>query len=253
MKVKNWEKFQHYKNRKPPWIRLYRDLLDDPEFFELSGAAVKHLLMFWLIASEDPGMAGELPAISVLAFRLRISITEVEKSISELSHWLECDASTELSTCPQDAPESCSDQIRDRGETEGEARTRDQYEEDKDKEAIVPPHPLVALCLELWPQWPQDQIEQSVLAWGSAGLNITPDILRAAKAYQNPREPYSKNHGLIVHQAQFAARSAEREKAHTTGRPQPEEFVDDDDGERMTNEEREAMFDERKKRTGGEG
>lgn len=25
--VKNWERFQHYKDRDPPWIKLYRDLL----------------------------------------------------------------------------------------------------------------------------------------------------------------------------------------------------------------------------------
>ncbi len=25
--VKNWERFQHYKDRDPPWVKLYRDLL----------------------------------------------------------------------------------------------------------------------------------------------------------------------------------------------------------------------------------
>src|SRR5690606_19747530 len=30
--VKNFERFQHYKDRNPPWIKLYNDLLDDYEF-----------------------------------------------------------------------------------------------------------------------------------------------------------------------------------------------------------------------------
>ena len=25
--IKNWERFQHYTNRDPPWIKLYRDVL----------------------------------------------------------------------------------------------------------------------------------------------------------------------------------------------------------------------------------
>jgi hypothetical protein len=59
MKIKNWKKLQHYKDRKPPWIKLYRDLLDDPEWHELSGDDAKHLIMLWLIASEDEN--GVLP------------------------------------------------------------------------------------------------------------------------------------------------------------------------------------------------
>jgi DNA-binding NarL/FixJ family response regulator len=30
--VKNFERFQHYKDRSPPWIKLYNELLDDYEF-----------------------------------------------------------------------------------------------------------------------------------------------------------------------------------------------------------------------------
>jgi len=244
MKIKNWEKFQHYKNRKPPWIRLYNDLLVDPEFFALSGDAFKHLVMLWLIASEDPDMEGKLPAASVLAFRARITEQEMVKLLSELYHWVECDASNELPTrCQGAMPDQIrSDQSRDRGE--GDAPARDQVQEDKgagaipgmigdslpdedeaDREAMLPPHPLVALCMELWPQWPQDQIEQSVLAWKSGKLNITEKVLLDAKASFNPREPYSRIHAWVARQAQFAARDAEKAATGpTVGRVQPKEF-----------------------------
>lgn len=50
-RVKNFEKFQHYKNRRPPWIKLYNELLDDYEFGQLSDAQKWHVVASWLLAS----------------------------------------------------------------------------------------------------------------------------------------------------------------------------------------------------------
>ena len=50
--VKNFEKFQHYKDRSPPWIKLYNDLLDDYEFGRLQDASKMHLVAIWLLASR---------------------------------------------------------------------------------------------------------------------------------------------------------------------------------------------------------
>ena len=80
-KIKNWEKFQHYKDRKPLWIKLYRDILDSRDWAALSGMAAKTLIMVWLIGSEYDGT---LPLNDVLAFRLRIKISDLEKCIQEL-------------------------------------------------------------------------------------------------------------------------------------------------------------------------
>lgn len=88
LKIKNWERFQHFKDRKPPWIKLYRDLLDDKMWFELDAEAAKLLVMLWLIASEHDG---ELPPIPELAFRLRISERSIKSNVSKLGHWLRQD------------------------------------------------------------------------------------------------------------------------------------------------------------------
>src|ERR1019366_3474678 len=61
MKIKNWHKFQHFKDRRPPWIKLYRDLLDDPDWHELNGDCVKLLVNLWMLASEDKTHQGILP------------------------------------------------------------------------------------------------------------------------------------------------------------------------------------------------
>jgi len=85
LKVKNWHKFQHFKDRKPPWIKLYRDILDDIFFHELDGDSAKVLFMCWLIASEHDGI---LPPNKELAFRLRMNLKSMNSCICKLSHWL---------------------------------------------------------------------------------------------------------------------------------------------------------------------
>lgn len=100
-RVKNWKKFQHFKDRKPPWIKLYRDLLDDPDWHELSGDEAKALVMIWLVASESDG---DLPDNRKLAFRLRIDERQVETLLKYcLSHWLDRDDTDAISSQYQTA------------------------------------------------------------------------------------------------------------------------------------------------------
>jgi hypothetical protein len=51
--VKNFESFQHYKDRAPPWIKLYNELLDDYDFGQLPDASKMHLVAIWLLASRS--------------------------------------------------------------------------------------------------------------------------------------------------------------------------------------------------------
>ena len=104
MKIKNWSKFQHFKDRRPPWIKLYRDLLDDIDWHQLDPLASKVLVMCWLIASEEDG---NIPDSKTLAFRLRMSEKQTSECISKLSHWLEHDDINVISERYQhDAPET---------------------------------------------------------------------------------------------------------------------------------------------------
>lgn len=85
LRIKDWEKFQHFGDRRPPWVKLYRTLLDDLEWHQLEPRAAKVLVMLWLIASENDGF---LPGASTLAFRLRTTESDVDGLISQLSHWV---------------------------------------------------------------------------------------------------------------------------------------------------------------------
>jgi hypothetical protein len=51
-RVKNFERFQHYKDRNPPWIKLYATLLEDYEFSQLDDASKAHLMLIWLLAGK---------------------------------------------------------------------------------------------------------------------------------------------------------------------------------------------------------
>jgi len=87
MKIKNWNKFQHFKDRKPLWIKLYRDLLNDISWHKLDGETSKTLIGLWLLASEDK--SGELPPIDIIAFRLRITEDKLEQQLTKLNDFLE--------------------------------------------------------------------------------------------------------------------------------------------------------------------
>jgi uncharacterized phage protein (TIGR02220 family) len=52
LRVRNWEEFQHYKDRDPPWIKIHNRLLDDFEFCILPDATKAHLLCIWMLASR---------------------------------------------------------------------------------------------------------------------------------------------------------------------------------------------------------
>jgi hypothetical protein len=52
LQVKNWERFQHYRDRNPPWIKFYGELLEDYEFSSLPDEQKAHVVLIWLLASR---------------------------------------------------------------------------------------------------------------------------------------------------------------------------------------------------------
>ena len=153
MRIKNWKKFQHFRDRKPPWIKLYRDLLDDREWHNLEPKASKMLVMLWLLASENDG---ELPDHETIAFRLRLSVQQVKHDISKLSQWLEQSDIKVISSGYQGDP------LETETETEGEdastpkksSRLPDDWEPSdeliafmrKERPDLNPSHTIMKFC-----------------------------------------------------------------------------------------------------------
>lgn len=122
MKIKNWSKFQHFKDRRPPWIKLYRDLLDDMQWHQLDPLASKVLVTLWLLASEDQD--GCLPDIKTLAWRMRMTEKQILDCISKLSHWLEHDDDNVISERYQDDLPETEREIEKEKEVETENRQK---------------------------------------------------------------------------------------------------------------------------------
>ena len=92
MRVKNWERFQHYTplnprfQKKMTWFKVYGDdLLNDPDFMNLSDECQAMLAKCWCLASRKNG---ELPDIDGIAFALRKDKAFVIKTLGKLSSWL---------------------------------------------------------------------------------------------------------------------------------------------------------------------
>jgi hypothetical protein len=68
--IKNWERFQHYSKRRPPWIKLHVQVLNDRNFMALAPASKCLLMLLWILASENDG---EVPYDrEEISFRLRL-------------------------------------------------------------------------------------------------------------------------------------------------------------------------------------
>lgn len=123
-RVRNWDKFQHYKDRNPPWIKLHTELLDNYEFSRLQDASKLLAVCIWLLAARSDN---EIPADPEWIQRRCNLKTKPDltplyeaKFIEEIKELQtpEQDASSTLASCKQDA---CSEerQRRDREEAEG--------------------------------------------------------------------------------------------------------------------------------------
>jgi len=107
MRIKNWSSFQHFKDRRPPWIKLHRDILEQRDINALSDCSFRVLIGLWLLASEDKEMEGNLPCVDDIVFRLRIEKPKIIKALKDLSSLLIQDDISAISEVYQfDVPET---------------------------------------------------------------------------------------------------------------------------------------------------
>jgi hypothetical protein len=117
---KNWATFQHYKDRKPPWIKLHRGLLDDYEFLRLPLASQALAPRIWLLASEYEG--GKITAsLEEIAFRLHKTESDLREALKPLvSSGFFHDASGMLAERKQEATPEREEETETEEETEVE-------------------------------------------------------------------------------------------------------------------------------------
>lgn len=115
---KNWQTFQHYKDRSPTWIKLHKGLLTDYKFACLPVASKALAPLLWLLASEYDD--GKIDAdVDELAFRLHATRGELCEALNPL---LEAGFFTCDSTLLADRKQDTSPEKRDIDKTETEER-----------------------------------------------------------------------------------------------------------------------------------
>ena len=83
LRIKNWAEFQHYRTRRPPWIKLHRGLLDDFAWHCLPESSRALGPMLWLLASETAD--GAIPyRLETIAFRLHMTSDKVDAALGPL-------------------------------------------------------------------------------------------------------------------------------------------------------------------------
>lgn len=103
--IRNWEEYQHYKNRDPVWIKLYHRLLDDYEYGCLQDASKLLLFSLYMLAART---GNKIPADldwikSKAMIKGKVNLEELEATgfISYSGDVPSCyqDASKSLATC----------------------------------------------------------------------------------------------------------------------------------------------------------
>lgn len=89
--IRNWDEYQAYKHRNPPWVRLYNSLLTSRDWVRSDNDARTLMIVLILLASRDGGYVVNDP--EYIALEGRLSVAMVVQKVPELVQlgFLECD------------------------------------------------------------------------------------------------------------------------------------------------------------------
>lgn len=223
LQVKNFEKFQHYKDRRPPWIKLYRDLWSDPEFFSLTETERYFLISFFMIASQNENRIPDNPDWLKREMATKKAIP-VERLLQ--AGWLklvEQDASNVLAERKQSDSEPLAPSYQDASNVLALARSR---ETEKNKKSPTPLHDLrTDSAFALWAEAfsaqhlgtpyqhkKGDFVQLAALrkSFGMKNGDAPPDWNQAIANYLvSPREPHTLAE-LCVNYATFRTHALDR-------------------------------------------
>jgi hypothetical protein len=188
-RIRNFERFQHYKDRNPPWIRLYGGLWRDRAFFRLPDAIKAHLIGLFALAArldnripDDPQwLAHELCASEPIDFAALLASGFLIPELPASSAQADCNPNDTCSV-------SDSDLICEKLRSEKTSEPGDQSAGDDESPAQFPqdePSALDSQDREAIPQarkgkraaarWPAGLSLDEGMRRFAAGLGIDPD------------------------------------------------------------------------------
>lgn len=160
--IKNWERFQHYKDRDPPWIKLYRDLLTSESWvLGTDVSRVVQIAITLLAARYENQIPHRFSLIRKVA-SLDCSESQFNKALEHLaqSNFLEIQslpseaevvaqpASGLLATCTSEAEQSRAEQRQSRDRSLSSVKPLDRVVEVFDHWRTVWNHPSAQLDIK---------------------------------------------------------------------------------------------------------
>lgn len=140
LRIRNWKKWQSYRSDRgqPPWIKLHRALMRDPDWVDLSDAHRGQLVAIWLLAADRDGIVPEDPTvIQKLCYMDSKPDLEVLIEHGFIEKRRQRDANVTPTRRQRDAPEERRGEEEEEEETETEKKKAPT--EQKKKRAIALP------------------------------------------------------------------------------------------------------------------
>jgi hypothetical protein len=109
MKISNWDTWQTFRKDRgtPPWIKVYRNLLSNEQWVELTDSEKGHLVSIWILAADKDGTIPDSPKM-IQRMAMLDTLPNLSKFIELgfLSTTCQPHDNQEINPCPQhDAPE----------------------------------------------------------------------------------------------------------------------------------------------------
>jgi len=108
-KIKNWEKYQHYKDRNPPWIKLHVEILASEDWVTLADASKLLMVVCMIVAARNNGVIEGSPD-----YLKRVAYLDKRPDLSPL---IECGFLEEVLADASESKQAQAD-ARPEGETE---------------------------------------------------------------------------------------------------------------------------------------
>jgi len=167
MIIANWDKWQTFRKDRgtPPWIKVYRNLLSNEQWVELTDCEKGHLVSIWILAADKKGVIPDSPKMIQ-----RMAMLDTKPNINKfielgfLTTTCQPPNNHENKLCPQsDAPEE----------------SRDRVEESTATKSSKPDQ-----ALEIFQYWCEVMKKQI------STTKLTPKRLKAIKARLKDYEPH---------------------------------------------------------------
>lgn len=156
LRIRNWDRWQSYRSDRgtPPWIKIHRCVMRNPDWVSLSDAQRGQLVAIWLLAADRDGL---VPASPAVLKKLCYMDSEPDLKLFMDKRFIEPDANLTPERRQHDRPEEETEEDKDIVQTNGHAAG--EAEEGKPRKIEkLDPH-----FLEFYSAYPRRQSKQDAL------------------------------------------------------------------------------------------